>query len=470
MEREGLCFLTIGELADLLRKREVSPVEATEAVLARVEQLEGRVHAYITVTREEARRAAQEAERAIRSGNYRGPLHGIPVSLKDNIYTRGVRTTGGARILRDHIPDHDATLVERLKAAGAVIVGKTNMHEFAYGATTNNPHYGPTHNPWDLERIPGGSSGGSAAAVAASLCIASIGTDTGGSIRIPSSLCGVVGLKQTYGRVSRHGVIPLSWSLDHAGPITRNVEDAGWMLQAIAGVDPRDPTTRDLPVPDYAAALNGEVRGLRCAVPREYVYARLDREVEAAFREALRTLEGLGVEVEEISLPRLAHAPTAELTIILAEASAYHQETLRQRADEYGPDVRAFLEMGELLLATHYLKAQRAQSLLRQEMQAVLQRADLLLMPTAAIPAPRIGEESVQIGPETVGVVQALIHLTCPFNLTGLPALTLPGGFTPSGLPIGLQIAGRPFEEATVLRLAHAYEIHTPWRQRRPAL
>lgn len=470
MKREELCFLTIGELSELLRKKEVSPVEATNAMLARIEQVDDRIHAYITVTREEARRMAQKAEKEILSGNYIGPLHGVPISLKDNLYTRGVPTTAGSRILKEWVPSYDATLVERLKAAGAVIVGKVNMHEFAYGATTNNPHYGPTHNPWDLERIPGGSSGGSAAAVAASLCIASIGTDTGGSIRIPSSLCGVVGLKQTYGRVSRHGVIPLSWSLDHAGPITKSVEDAARMLQVIAGVDPKDPTTRDLPVPDYTAALKGSIQGIRCAVPRDYVYERLDKEVADAFRSALCGLAGLGVRVEEISLPRLAHAPTVELAIILAEASSYHQETLRKRAAEYGPDVRAFLEMGELLLATHYLKAQRAQSLLRQDLKEALRGADLLLTPTAVVTAPRIGEESVQVGQEIVDVVGALIRLTCPFNLTGLPALTLPCGFTQAGLPIGLQIAGRPFEEATVLRVAHAYEVSAPWRERRPIL
>lgn len=320
MKRDDLCFLTIGQLSELLRKKEVSPVEATEAVLSRIEQVDERVHAYITVTREDARRMAQEAEKAILSGNYLGPLHGVPISLKDNLSTRGVQTTAGSKILQGYVPNYDATLVERLKAAGAVILGKVNMHEFAYGATTNNPHYGPTHNPWDIERIPGGSSGGSAAAVAASLCIASIGTDTGGSIRIPSSLCGVVGLKQTYGRVSRHGVIPLSWSLDHAGPITKNVEDAAWILQAIAGVDPKDPTTRDLPVPDYAAALRGGIQGIRCVVPRDYVYERLDKEVEEAFRSALCALAGLGARVEEISLPRLAHAPAVELAIILAES------------------------------------------------------------------------------------------------------------------------------------------------------
>ncbi|MFQ5826555.1 MAG: amidase, partial [Dehalococcoidia bacterium] len=379
MKAEELCFLTIGELSPLLKKRQVSPVELTQAVLERIEKLNERLNAYITVCPEEALGAAREAERAILAGNYLGPLHGIPIALKDLYNTKGIRTTSGSRIMADFVPAEDGTVVERLKRAGAIIPGKTNLHEFALGATSENPHYGPARNPWDTERITGGSSGGSAAAVAASLATGAMGSDAGGSIRIPACLCGIVGLKPTYGRVSRAGATPLSWSLDTMGPLARSVEDAALMLGAIAGHDPRDSSSSRAPVPDYTRNLREGVKGLRVGLPREYFFETLEDEVREAVGEAIRVLEGLGASPVEVSLPRAERGPQIAWLIISGEAASIHQEWLRTRADEYGEDVRLRLEMGLFLTATQYIRAQRARMVLKRDFLEALKTADVIL-------------------------------------------------------------------------------------------
>jgi aspartyl-tRNA(Asn)/glutamyl-tRNA(Gln) amidotransferase subunit A len=465
MSDTTLAFGTITSLAARIRKKEVSPVEVTDAVLDRIGAVESKTKAYVTLMRDEARAAAKAAELAVMAGNYLGPLHGIPVGVKDLYYTRGVKTTAGSKILATFVPDHDAAVIERLKAAGAVIVGKLNTHEFAMNTWTP-----PTRNPWDLDRIPGGSSGGSGAAVAASECIAATGTDTGGSIRIPAALCGIVGLKPTFGRVSRHGIIPLSWTLDHAGPMTKTVEDAAIMLRAMAGYDPRDPATVDRPVPDYLRALTGDVKGLRVGVPREYYFDTLDPEVEAAVRKGIQTLEGLGASVHEVGFPHIGSMAITHACIILTEAATYHEKWLRTRADDYQPDVRFSLEWGKTFMGIDYVQCQRVREMIRQDFADVLTRVDVIAAPTVPAPASKVGEDPITINGRKEGLVGAHIRLNRPANHTGLPAITVPCGFTGAGLPIGLQLVGRAFDEATVLRAAHAYETSTPWHRKTPSV
>jgi aspartyl-tRNA(Asn)/glutamyl-tRNA(Gln) amidotransferase subunit A len=356
----------------------------------------------------------------------------------------------------------------RLREAGAVLLGKLNMHEFAYGPTGLNPHYGTSRNPWDGSRMPGGSSSGSGVAVAAQLAAGALGTDTGGSVRIPAALCGIVGLKPTYGRVSRAGVIPLAWSLDHVGPMTRTVADAALLLHVLAGRDPADPSTADVPVPDYRRALTGDIRGLRLGLPRALFFDHLDPEVRAAVESAALSLQGLGASVEEVSLPRMPHAAPASFAIIAAEAAAYHEPYLRHRAADYGADVRARLTAGQFVLATQYLKAQRARRVVRADVDAALTRVDAFLLPTTPIPAPPLAAREVTVDGVTEDVRWWLIRCTRPINVTGHPALSVPYGFTSGGLPIGLQLVGRHFDEATLLRIGHALEAVSPARGRRP--
>ena len=462
MSDARLPFETITTLAPRLRKKEISPVELTDAVLDRIAAVDPKVKAYITVMRDDARANAKVAESSIAAGNYLGPLHGIPVSLKDLYYTRGVKTTGGSKILADFMPDYDAAVVERLKRAGAIIVGKTNTHEFAMNTWTP-----PTRNPWDLERIPGGSSGGSGAALAAGECIASTGTDTGGSIRIPASFCGVVGLKPTFGRVSRHGVIPLAWTADHAGPLTRSVEDAAIMLRVMAGYDPRDPSTVNVPVPNYARVLNGDIKGLRVGMPTNYFFDGLDKEVEETVRKAIRELERLGASVQDVSFPQIGSITIVHACIVLTEAATYHEKWMRTRPDDYAPDVRFSLEWGKLFMGIDYVQAQRVREQIRQDFAAALSLVDVIAAPTVPIAASKVGEDPVTIGTTKELVISATIRLSRPSNHTGLPAISVPCGFTAGGLPIGLQLIGRAFDEATVLRVAHAYEKASPWRQKR---
>ncbi|HZR98407.1 MAG TPA: amidase [Chloroflexota bacterium] len=466
-----LAYLSVEALGERLRRRELSPVEITRVYLDRIAALDPELHAFITVTADQALAEATAAERAIAAGQRRGPLHGVPLAIKDLFYTAGVRTTAGSRILADFVPAEDATVVARLREAGAVPVGKTNMEEFAYGATSLNPHYGACRNPWDPERIAGGSSGGSAAAVAAGLCAAALGSDSGGSIRQPAALCGLVGLKPTYGRVSKHGVVPLSWSQDHVGPMTRTVRDAALLLQALAGPDPRDPASSDAPVSDYLGGIEAGVAGLRVGLPRDFFFERVDAATEAAVRGAARTLEGLGARVEEVPMPQAAPAFAAGAAILFAEATAYHERWLRTRPADYDPAVRARLEVGATLLATDYLKAQRARRLLVEQAVRLFDHVDVLLTPTSAVPAPRRDEHLIRWPDGTEEDVRgATLRFTRVFNLLGLPAVSVPCGETPGGLPLGLQIVGRPFAEAMVLRVARAHELAQPWEARRPPL
>ena len=468
--REELLKLPLAELGRRVKRREVSPAELVRETLARIERVDRQLNSYITVVREQALADARVAEKEIQSGTYRGPLHGLPLAVKDIFATRGVRTTAGSKILRDWIPDYDASAVARLQRAGAILIGKTNLHEFSYGVTSDNPHFGAVHNPWDLKRIPGGSSGGSGAAVAASLCAAALGSDTGGSIRIPAAICGVVGLKPTYGRVSRHGVIPLAWSLDHVGPITRTVEDAAILLNELAGHDEKDPTSAERPVPDYAKVLTSSVRGVRLGIPQQYFDEHVDPEISRAVRGAIAMLEGLGALTVPVNLSHLEHCPAMAAHLTLVEAASYHESNMRKRVADYGDEPRLKLEAGRYLLATDYVKSQRARALLEQAFAKAFAQVDVLVTPTLpAFPQP-IGELYVQSGDLREYVVDAFTRFTVPFNLTGLPAISLPCGFNATNLPIGLQIAGKAFAEAMVLRVAHAYQSHTDWQTRHPAL
>jgi aspartyl-tRNA(Asn)/glutamyl-tRNA(Gln) amidotransferase subunit A len=404
------------------------------------------------------------------AGKLRGPLHGMPIALKDLCATKGIRTTAGSKVLAHAIPTEDATVAARLAEAGTILLGKLHMNEFAYGPDGENPHYGPVRNPWNHEHITGGSSSGSGAAVAASLCLGALGSDTGGSIRIPAALCGIVGLKPTYGRVSRYGLTPLSWSLDHAGPMAKTVEDAALLLRAMAGHDARDPSTVRRPVPDYAAALTGDVRGLRIGLPNTYFYDVLDPEVERAIQQAIEVLKGLGAVVKEVAWPALRYTTLAALILVLVEAAAFHEPWLRTQAEAYHPDIALRLKWGLLLPAPVYLKAQRLRARLCQDVARLWADVDVLLVPATMTPAHRIGETLARLPGREMSSREALLRLMRPFNLTGLPAISIPCGFGAAGLPIGLQIAGQPFDEATVLRLAHAYEQQTDWHQRRPPL
>ncbi len=463
-----LCFMPAARLAELLRTRQASPVDLVSSMLERIEGLNPVLNAYITVMADQAMDDARQVETDIYKGDYRGPLHGIPIALKDLYQTRGVLTTGGSNILRDWVPDEDATTVARLKEAGAIIIGKAHMHEFAMGPTNINVHYGPARNPWAPEHVPGGSSGGTGAAVAASLATAGMGSDTGGSIRIPGSLCGITGHKPTYGLVSRYGVLPLSWSLDHAGPMTKTVEDAALMMNALAGYDPKDPASANRPVPDFRDAMDGKVRGLRFGVPRSHFYEDLDPEVERAVDDAMEVLQGLGMAATEVDFPLVKYVAPTTMTISWAEAAAYHEQYL-DRLDECGPDVRSRLELGRTMTAVDYLRAQRARRLILSQFEAIMQKVDVLVTPTIRIPAPRIDECGEVLG-ATGGadVKQVLSALTRPFNVTGSPALTVPCGFAAGRLPVGLQIVGRAFQDETVLRVGHAYQTATAWHKRLP--
>jgi aspartyl-tRNA(Asn)/glutamyl-tRNA(Gln) amidotransferase subunit A len=463
----ALPLMTATELVGLVARRKVGVLELTRAFLDRIDSVDRHINSYLTVTADAAVRAARALDR--RSGR-RGALHGLPIAFKDLCATKGVRTTAGSKILADWTPPFDATVVQRCRAAGAVMLGKLNMHELAYGVTTDNPHYGPTRNPWDVERIPGGSSGGSGAAVAASLCAAALGTDTGGSIRIPAAACGVVGVKPTYGRVSRHGVVPLSWSLDHVGPLAKTVDDAALLLSVLAGHDPCDATSSARRVDPYRAVLRRTPKGMKIGVPREHFFDVLGDDVRQAFDDALQVLRRLGLRQTVVSIPSLVHVQAAATAIMMPEASAYHARALRARPDDFGPDVRALLQLGRLVPATAMVAAQRLRARLAAECAAVFKRVDALVVPSLAIVAPRIGDTMVHIGDATVNVGLALSRNMMPFNLTGLPVVALPCGRSAGGLPIGLQIAGRPFAEGTILRIAYGYEQATAWHRQRPAL
>lgn len=459
-----LHWLSIAEAAPLIERRELSPVDLVDACLERVEALDGRLNAFITVLADEAREAARAAAEEIAGGVYRGPLHGVPVALKDIFAVAGAPMTAGSLLYRDVVSAEDAEVTRRLREAGAVVLGTLNLHEIALGATGVNPHTGPARNPWNTERITGGSSSGAGAAVAAGLCFAGMGTDTGCSIRIPAALCGVVGIKPTFGRVSRRGLLPLSWSLDHAGPLTRTAEDAAIVLQAIAGHDAGDPASSEADVPDYSATLRDGVRGLRVGVPDRYFGEGVDADVEVAYREALRQLEDLGAELSDFTPPHTDEMPGAIAAIMLPEAFAFHQKAMRERPDDIGEDVRYRLELGAAYPAAEYIQALRFRELAVESWHNdVFGEIDLVATATGTIAARPIDQSDLS-------TTFSLIHNANPFNLLGTPAISVPCGFTGDGLPAGLQLVGRWFDEATVLRAAHAYEGATDWHNRRPPL
>jgi aspartyl-tRNA(Asn)/glutamyl-tRNA(Gln) amidotransferase subunit A len=460
-----VCFASAGELARLISAREISSVEVTRAYLERIEEYDAQLRAFITVDAAGALGAAQAADDLTGRS---GPLRGVPVAIKDNIATRGLRTTGGSRVLTNWVPDRDAPVVTRLRQAGAVILGKTNLHEFAYGGTCTNVEFGAVRNPWNPEHVPGGSSGGSGAAVAAGLCAAALGTDTAGSVRLPAAQCGVVGLKPTYGCVSIQEVIPLAWSLDHVGPITRTVDDAWLLLQVLGGSESTDPTTRrraeNVHLPQESIA------GVRLGIPRKYFYEGLQIDVEVAVENALDVLRAQRATLQEVDWPDVHLSNSATWTIILAESSAYHRPWFRSRPNDYSAQTRANLELAEFMPAADYVQAQRVRSVLQQQVGDLLQGVDALVTPALAITAPRIGQTTVEVGGKVKEINPVFIRLADAFNLTGLPAISVPCGFGVDGLPIGLQIAAAPFAESMVVRIARAFEAATDWHTRRPPL
>ena len=470
MADNNLCYLSATDLGEKIAAGEISSVAATEAYLDRIAQLDGNYASYITVTAERAREDARRADAEIAAGNRRGPLHGVPVAVKDQFDTAGIATTNGSTILAENVPDADATVMARLKAAGTVLLGKLNMSEYASGDAFRHP-YGRPRNPWDTRRNPGTSSSGSGAATAAFLCATSLGEDTGGSIRGPAAFCGLVGIRPTFGRVSRHGVFGASWSMDTVGPISRTVTDCAHTLAAIAGHDPHDPQTWDAPVPDYAAALDGNIAGLKLGIVTERVHTDAnDPEVRDAVIAATEVLGGLGAEVREISLPLIVNSSEISYAIISSDAAMLNWDiisTERLRELDHNNQVR--LLMGSVIPAKAYQKAMRLRDALRSQIIAALDDVDALIMPASSVPATPI-PESAGLGTkaDVIAGFKGRRGFTAPFNLANLPALSINCGFTASGLPIGLQIAGRAFDETTLFRLAYAYEQATDWGERRP--
>ncbi|MFF2790688.1 amidase [Streptomyces sp. NPDC058049] len=449
--------LTVAEAAEAVRTRRVSPVELVDSALARITRVEPRLKAFTAVTADRARDAARRAETEIARGTHRGPLHGMPAGLKDLIDVAGMATTASSRVRTGHRAEADSTVAARLASAGAALVGKTHTHEFAYGLTTPQ-----TANAWDPGRVAGGSSGGSAVAVAAGAAAFALGTDTGGSIRVPAALNGVVGLKPTYGLVPRHGVTSLAWSLDHVGPLTRTVQDAGLVLAALAGHDPRDPASVAAPAGDRRPGPGtdpADLTGLRVGVPGNYYFDRVDPEVEAAVRRAIGRLEELGARLVDVEIPMTRYIRATHWGLMVPEASAYHERTLRAVPDLYEADIRVLLEAGELMTAGDYLRAQRARTLMGQAWRDMLEAVDLIAAPTVPLTAVESGRTAVTWGDGSVeSVADAYVRLSAPANLTGVPALSLPVGLDSAGLPIGMQLMGRPFGEAAVLRAGHAFE------------
>jgi len=484
-----LCRLAIHEMQDLLRKREVSATGIVRSALERIAQADGQVRAFMTLTEEAALTQAEVVDRKYAAGEALPPLAGIPLAIKDVLCTKGIRTTCSSKILEPYVPPYDATVIQRLKAQEAILLGKTNMDEFAMGSSTENSAYFPTRNPWALDRVPGGSSGGSAAAVAADLCAGALGTDTGGSIRQPASFCGVAGLKPTYGRVSRYGLVAFASSLDQIGPIAKDVRDCALLLQAIAGHDPFDSTSANLPVPDYSSPLGDEIRGMRIGIPDEYFVEGMDSEVEGAIWTAIRTLEELGGRQEKVSLPHTPYAVATYYLVATAEASSnlarydgvkYGHRTAgptdllemyqKTRREGFGPEVKRRIMLGTYALSAgyydaYYLKAQKVRTLIRQDFEQAFERCQVIATPTSPTPAFKFGEK-------TEDPLQMYLSdiFTISVNLAGVPAISIPCGFTKTGLPIGLQLIGRPFDEATILKVAHAYEHATGWHRRKPPL
>ena len=470
---DELAFLTISELSELIRTRKVSPVEVTRATLQRIEKLNPILNAYITVTTEQAIKSAQEAEKEIQYGKWRGPLHGVPVALKDLFDTAGVRTTAASALFKDRVPEQDAEVVRKLKAAGAVLLGKLNMHEFAYGGSSTVSYFGAVHNPWERSYVTGGSSGGSAAAVAAGLCFGALGSDTGGSIRQPAAYCGIVGLKPTYGLISTRGVIPLSWSLDHVGPMTRTAADAAIMLQAIAGYDQQEITSQQMTVPNYTADLRSKTSSLRLGIPHEFFFASLDPEIEAATNEALSVLGKLTASVKQVTTVPVDNI--TDRTVVSAEAYAYHVEFITKTPEQYQQPTLAAIRAGAEIRTLDYITAHRELARLRQGIRHAFESVDAIVTPTSPIAPPAISAFDAAYKdpsfPTDVSDIRRLVlRNTSPFDKYGIPTISVPCGFTRTGLPVGLQISGPQGSEAVVLQLAHAYEQATEWHKKHPSI
>jgi aspartyl-tRNA(Asn)/glutamyl-tRNA(Gln) amidotransferase subunit A len=462
--------LTIKDLSQLISTREVSPVDLIETTLERIANLNPTLNAFITIIEDSARQDARNADTLRKEGNYRGPLHGIPISLKDLIYVKGIRSTSGSKILSDFVPNYDSTVVKKLKEAGAIIIGMNNTHEFACGITNINPHYGSSKNPWDINRMSGGSSGGSAVAVSAGMTPASIGTDTSGSIRVPSSLCGLFGLKPTYGRVSKFGVQELAPSIDHVGPIAKSAWDIAVVLQTIAGYDKLDSSTADVPVPDYMDILsekkytdNKETYDFKVGIPTEFFFDIIDSKVMQVFEKFVDRLQGCNVSTIPVHVEQTDKIFDSWRAIRLGESAAVHEQWIKTRRGDYGGNVIVMLEEGMEITAVEYINAHK----MRREIKAAFLNAmkgyDALLVPTTIIPAPKLDQTTVNINGDNIEIYQALSRLTTVFDITGLPAMNIPGGFVKeenSKLPIGVQLVGKPFEEETLLRLAYVYEEH----------
>ena len=459
-----LAFLSLAEAADLIKSGELSPVELTQAMLERIAALDSQVHAYVTVFAEEALAAAQEAEAQIQAGHYKGPLHGIPLAVKD-IYEAG-RTTGGSKLRTDYTAEQDCTTVAKLKDAGGLLLGKLATYEFAAGLPTLSSHFQPARNPWNLEYDPGGSSSGSGAALAAGLIFGAMGSDTGGSIRWPAFCCGIVGMKATYGRVSRVGVFPLSWNLDHTGPMTRTVRDNALMLQACAGYDPLDPASANIPVPDFSEKLGRDIKGLRLGIPRSLFQDNCGEEILGAFDAAVAQMETLGAEIVAVDSVTHAELQATFWPLACADAAAYHLADMQTRAQDYNPDLRLMLALGNLVRGTGYLQCQRVREQIRTHMLQQLETVDVFMLPTAGVTPGPIRSES----PGLYLMAPDFAIYTPLFNLTGFPALALPCGVSSAGLPIGFQLAGRPFDETTVFQVGHAYEQAAGWHERHPTL
>jgi aspartyl-tRNA(Asn)/glutamyl-tRNA(Gln) amidotransferase subunit A len=471
MANDALLDLTISELAPRIESREVSPVEVTEAALARADRLQPKLNSFITLLHERALARARELESELADGKYRGPLHGIPIGIKDNLATQGIRTTVGSLVLSDNVPSEDARVVTLCEEAGAIVLGKENLEEFAAGATSNNPHYGAVHNPWGLDHIPGGSSGGGGANVASGVTFASLGTDLGGSVRLPGTFCGVVGLKQTFGRVSQRGLLVTSFNGDHIGPMTRSVADSAIVLQVIAGHDPLDPSTVPVPVPDYSAGLGRSIRGLRMGVPSNYYFEDLEPDVEEATMRAIAALEELGAVSVPVELPMMKYIGAVRMAA-MSDSIVTHEPFLRANRDDYGPDVLYRTLGGQFVLGHHYSKAMKAQRLIQEDYARVLQDVDFIVTPTTPLCAPRIDAAYIEHGGETHrvrGPGSGLVSRnTSPLNSTGHPAITVPCGLNAMGLPIGLQFIGAGFREDLLFQVAAAYESVSPSQGRRP--
>lgn len=453
-----LSFATINDLAKRIQKRELSPVDLTLLALERIQRVNPELNAFVTQTADLAMKQAKQAEKEIMQGKYKGPLHGIPIVHKDLYYTKGIRTTAGSKILKDFVPDYDATVVTKLHEAGAVLLGKVQTHEFAAGMTTSSKYFGPCRNPWNTDLVPGGSSGGSAAAVAAGFAYLATGSDTGGSIRIPAACCGVVGMKPTYGRVSRYGIIEMAWSLDHAGPLTRSVLDASLCLDVMSGRDQKDSATIDLPSPGIRLYPN-KLEGIRIGLPLQHYYEDLDSDVQIIMQAAIAKFRELGAEIVEVNIPSIKQMQSAAMNIMMGEMLAVHKHWLDTCPDDYGSDVRAFLEGAKQLQLLDYLQAQRNRQTFVNDFLNALSEVDVLLTPATPLTAPTADnyEDALR-----------LTNFTVQTDLTGLPSLSMPCGFSTAGMPVNMQLIGRYYDEATVLGIGYVYELNTDWHTRIP--